>query len=121
MENLVLSYNVTKSEIDEINVKIKQLQSLKKEKSLKISDIANQIASNMPKKSIVVGEYQIKVRTTKRTVITNADALPKEFLVSKTTYKPDARKIKSHLESGKELDGARIEVCDSLTISAIES
>ena len=42
--------------------------------------------------------------------------LPDEFIVEKTTTAPDKKKIKSHLDEGLDVPGARLQYKDRLTI-----
>lgn len=65
---------------------------------------------------IKTATLKLKVSTSKETVITNADVIPKQFLVSKTTYTPDKKAIKAAIEAGKVVQGAFVKTNKNLQI-----
>lgn len=59
--------------------------------------------------SFSLPSYEIKSRRSSSVVIEDESALPDEFLVSQTTYRPDKAGIKQALKAGASIPGAHIE------------
>ncbi|MCM1297648.1 MAG: siphovirus Gp157 family protein [Muribaculaceae bacterium] len=58
----------------------------------------------------------ISFRTSKQTIIDNADILPAEFVKVETTYKPDKKAIKAAIDAGRDVTGAHIETVRNIQI-----
>ena len=76
-----------------------------------MKDYVAQSLETAGKKSLKAGIHQVTVRAPSKSVdITDASAIPSEFVEYETTIKPDKLAIKHQLESGIVIPGAQIKI-----------
>lgn len=76
-----------------------------------MKDYVAQSLQTAGKKSLKAGIHQVTVRAPSKSVdITDASALPSEFVEYETTIKPDKLAIKHQLEAGIVIPGAQIKL-----------
>lgn len=76
-----------------------------------MKDYVAQSLETAGKKSLKAGIHQVTVRAPSKSVdITDASAIPPEFVEYETTIKPDKLAIKHQLESGIVIPGAQIKL-----------
>lgn len=80
----------------------------------RVSSMKDYVAQSLEtagKKSLKAGIHQVTVRAPSKSVdITDASAIPPEFVEYETTIKPDKLAIKHQLESGIVIPGAQIKL-----------
>lgn len=80
----------------------------------RVSSMKDYVAQSLEtagKKSLKAGIHQVTVRAPSKSVdITDASAIPSEFVEYETTIKPDKLAIKHQLEAGIVIPGAQIKL-----------
>ena len=119
IERFALSLQELAMDIYAINEKIKALEKRKKtlEKALERGKayLSYNVKTSHNGK-VTTDMVDITVRETKKTVISDIDKIPSEFLRTKTTIEPDKTKIGNILKSGGAVPGATLETNLSATI-----
>lgn len=96
----------TQSEV--IDAEIKRLQNLKKSYSSKAKNIKDYVQYQMESNGIEKIETPVgnlSLRKTTSVEITDESLLKKEFVVTKTTSKPDKKAIMKALKNGEDVGG----------------
>lgn len=80
----------------------------------RVSSMKDYVASSLEtagKKSLKAGIHQVSIRAPSKSVeITDASAIPPEFVEYDTVIKPDKLAIKHQIEAGNAIPGAQIKV-----------
>lgn len=97
---------------ESLKAESKKLAERAKSSELRAERIKEYIAASLEtagKKSLKAGVHLVTVRAPSRSVeITDANALPADFVEYETNIKPDKLAIKKQLEAGIEVPGAQI-------------
>lgn len=99
---------------DALKEESKRLLERSKATENRISSMKSYVASSLEtagKKSIKAGIHQVTIRAPSKSVeITDASAIPPEFVEYDTVIKPDKLAIKHKIESGVDVPGAVIKI-----------
>jgi hypothetical protein len=118
-ENYVNFIKKTESDIDIIDVEIKRLTALKKQKQNRVDWLRGTLANAI---DVICGgkfetpTFKLSVRHNKSVNVVDDRLLQSEFKTEKTTWTPNKTAIKEAIESGVDVDGAFIVESKSLTI-----
>lgn len=92
-----------------------ELQRLKRIKEILLAKkqrLADSLSAACIKTGVesIKGVYaSISFRASEETVIDDESQIPSEYLIEKTTYKPDKAKIKAAIKAGQIVSGAHVE------------
>lgn len=112
-------YRMIAQQSENIANEIKRLEALKKHCDSEADRVKAYItqACEMTGTESIKGTFaNITFRTSKQTIIDDADILPAEYVTQKTTYTPNKTAIKKAIEEGKEVQGAHIAVVKNIQI-----
>lgn len=99
------------ADVDAIKAEIKTLQDRAKVKQNKIDRLEDYVAQSLISNNETKFESARVVFSFRKSVsvdITNADLLPKKYIVKKTETAPDKTAIKEALKAGKAVKGAQL-------------
>lgn len=68
------------------------------------------------KKKLSTARFEVTIRYSEKTIITNIDEIPDEYITMKVERNPDKTAIKAAIKAGQEIAGAEIEINPSITI-----
>ena len=119
IEKIALSLQELAMDIFALNEKIKALEKRKKVLEKALERGKAYLSYNVKEKyngKVATDMVDITIRETKKTVISDIDKIPSEYLRTKTTTEPDKTKIGNILKSGGAVPGATLETNLSATI-----
>lgn len=105
--------------VDKIDAEIERLKALKQRNEAMADKIKDKIKCAMVEfnvEKIETATLKLSLRTSKETIIENAEALPTQFLVRKETFTPDKKAIKKAIEDGEDVTGAYVRENKTLQI-----
>lgn len=116
-----LMKNIT-AQVPSIDAEIERLGKMKKQAMNRHDSLKNYLLVNMQKAELdkIKGTLfnVTKVKGRQVVEIVNADALPAEYIVTKTTKAPDKKLLLTDLKAGKEIENAKLSIgAESLRIS----
>jgi hypothetical protein len=119
LENIALYIKNLASEASAIKEEENALSDRRKRLERKCERLKGILVRSMTEnneKELSSARYCAKIRDSKATEIYDDTILPPEYIVGKTTYSPDKKKIKEAIEAGNEVAGARIIINHNLKL-----
>ena len=111
LDNIGAYIKNIEADVDAIKAEIKTLQDRAKVKQNKIDRLEDYVAKSLKANNESKFESARVVFSFRKSVsvdITNADMLPKKYIVKKTETAPDKTAIKEALKAGKVVKGAQL-------------
>ena len=106
------------AEGDAIDEAIKRLEGLKQKNMAKQAKMMDHLRQATGEENYKTPFITIQFRQTKATIIDDKDAIPEEYMVTKTTVtkNPNKDAIKKAIESGQEVPGAHVACYKSMSV-----
>lgn len=106
------------AEGDAIDEAIKRLEGLKQKNMAKQQKMMDHLRQATGEENYKTPFITIQFRQTKATIIDDKDAIPEEYITTKTTVtkNPNKDAIKKAIESGVEVPGAHVEYYKSMSV-----
>lgn len=119
IEDYCIVINELAGDIAKIDVAAKRLAEKKAYAQRGIDRMKAALSAYMTiteKDKIKAGLFNLSFRKSEAVIITDEEALPEEFVKTKTTTAPDKTAIKNAIKSGRTVDGAEIQTNMNLQI-----
>ena len=116
IENIGLFIKNLSADIVELKAEEKALAERRKAKENKAEYLKNVLSVSLGGNKFETAKIALSFRKSEQVKISDADNLPKEFLIEKVTISPDKTAIKKAIKGGQDVVGAEIITVQNLQI-----
>lgn len=116
VENTACLIKNLRSDVTAFKAEEAELAERRKKAEKRIEYLENLLLANMGGQKYSGIRCEVKFSKSKRVEIVDEKAVPKDFLIAKTEYKPDKTAIKKALESGTKVQGCTIMQCTNINV-----